>query len=496
MGSYRKKRPPAASFERLTELVYIVIWFALVTSIGEFSLLVIKKYFFHRELGLGLHVLWMAPLAEVCFFGICGLILFAVRCYWPRLLSVRRMVCLLAFPGFFGLLGMYPKLQAYAVLLLAAGLAMQTARLITGHARAFLTLVYCTIGWLAALIGGLAVSVLLWQILSEQRAFATLPPAPPGAPNVLLITLDTVRAQSLSLYGYARPTTPQLERWAKTGVRFERAFATAPWTLPSHASIFTGRFPHETQANWLAPLDGTYPTLAEVLRQRGYVTAGFVANMTYCGEHSGLSRGFSHYEAAVVAPTEFVLSSALVRMVVNAHWLRRLIHSHQIFGRKDAAEVNSAFLRWLPRQGQRPFFVFLNYFDAHEPYLPPPPFAAPSASRGWWEDVSHTKDRSDYLDLWKMSPQQTQALREAYEGAIAYLDQQLGRLFDELHHRGVLDNTLVIVTSDHGEQFGEHRLYGHGNSLYSQALHVPLVLFLPRRVPAGLSIPEPVSLRD
>ena len=313
---------------------------------------------------------------------------------------------------------------------------------------------------------------------------------------MLLITLDTVRAQSLSLYGYARPTTPQLERWATTGVRFERAFSTAPWTLPAHASMFTGRLPHETRANWLVPLDGTYPTLAEVLRQRGYVTAGFVANMTYCGEHSGLSRGFSHYEAAVVSPTEFVLSSALVRMVVNAHWFRRLIHSHQIFGRKDAAEVNSAFLRWLPRQGPRPFFVFLNYFDAHEPYLPPPPFAVPSAARGWWEDVSHTKDRSDYLDLWKMSPQQTQALREAYEGAIAYLDQQLGSLFDELHHRGVLDNTLVIVTSDHGEQFGEHRLYGHGNSLYSQALHVPLVLFLPRRVPAGLSIPEPVSLRD
>src|SRR5262249_11159297 len=327
MGSYRQKRPQTASFERLTELLYIVIWFALVTSIGEFFLLVIKKYFFHRELGLGLHVLWMAPLAEVCFFGISVLILFTVHRCWPRLLSVRLMLFLLAFPGFFGLLGMYPKLQAYAVLLLAAGLAMQTARLITGHARAFLTLVYCTIGWLAALIGGLAVSLLLWQILSEQRAFATLPPAPPGAPNVLLITLDTVRAQSLSLYGYARPTTPQLERWAKTGVRFERALATAPWTLPSHVSMFTGRFPHEMQVDWVTPFDAAYPTLAEVLRTHGYATAGFVANLIYCSYEMGLNRGFSHYEDYPVSLTQFILSSAFIRSVANADWFRWLIDS-------------------------------------------------------------------------------------------------------------------------------------------------------------------------
>src|SRR5215472_8860467 len=144
MVSTQKQLLPTARYERLTELLYIAIWFALVTSVGEFSLLMIKKYFFHRENGLGLHVLWMAPLAEVCFFGIYGLILFTVHRCWPRLLSVRLMMCLLAFPGFFGLIGMYPKLQAYAVLLLAAGLAMQTARLITGRSRAFLTLVHYT----------------------------------------------------------------------------------------------------------------------------------------------------------------------------------------------------------------------------------------------------------------------------------------------------------------------------------------------------------------
>ena len=131
---------------------------------------------------------------------------------------------------------------------------------------------------------------------SEYRASAALPPAPADARNVLLIVWDTVRAGNLSLHGYGRRTSPNLERLAGRGVRFDQAFATAPWTLPSHSSLFTGRWPHELTADWRSPLDETYPTLAEYLAAHGYDTAGFVANLDYCSRETGLSRGFAHYE--------------------------------------------------------------------------------------------------------------------------------------------------------------------------------------------------------
>ena len=131
--------------------------------------------------------------------------------------------------------------------------------------------------------------------LAERREAAR--PLPPGdPPNVLLITLDTVRADHLSLYGYERPTSPVLESLARSGIRFDEARATAPWTLPSHASIFTGRWPHELGVNWMTPLGADVPTLAGYLGSRGYATAGFVANTLYCSYDTGLDRGFTHFE--------------------------------------------------------------------------------------------------------------------------------------------------------------------------------------------------------
>src|SRR5262249_43485980 len=131
---------------------------------------------------------------------------------------------------------------------------------------------------------------------SEHRRTAALPPPAPAARNVLLLVWDTVRAQNLSLHGYSRRTTPNLQRLAARGVQFRHAFATAPWTLPSHASLFTGRWPHELSANWKTPLDEQVPTLAGRLSSRGYDTAGFVANLDFCSRETGLGRGFVHYE--------------------------------------------------------------------------------------------------------------------------------------------------------------------------------------------------------
>ena len=164
--------------------------------------------------------------------------------------------------------------------------------------------------------------------------------------------------------------------------------------------------------------------------------------------------------------------------------------------RKDAADINEDFLDWLSKQEKgRPFFAFINFFDAHSPYLLP-------------EDCGHsfghveTAAELAVLQNWETRPKQNipenerTLVSDAYDDCLTYLDSQIGKLIDELERRGVLDNTLVIITSDHGEELGEHRLYGHGKSLYSQELHVPLMILAPGNRAAGRIVAEPVSLRD
>ncbi len=157
-----------------------------------------------------------------------------------------------------------------------------------GSVRVSFPIVACLVPILAASLWGVD-QLKVWR--EEAR-----PLPPPGSPNVLLIVLDTVGADHLSLHGYNRPTSPTIDELAARGIRFNRVRATSSWTLPSHASMFTGRWPHELSAGWFTPLDGAYPTLAEFLGSRGYATAGFIANYWYCSSDSGLDRGFTAYQ--------------------------------------------------------------------------------------------------------------------------------------------------------------------------------------------------------
>src|SRR6202040_2713559 len=208
-------------------------------------------------------------------------------------------------------------------------------------------------------------------------------------------------------------------RLAKTGVRFEHVISTAPWTLPSHASMFTGRYPHELSVQWHAPLDSTYPTLAEVLAARGYLTAGFVANTVYCSSESGLNRGFAHYEDFTVSAKQILPNSSLVEKIADHDTVRRIGFSEESFGRKTAERINSDVLNWLAHKDpQRPFFAFLNYFDAHAPYAPPKPFDSQFGSR-----QPSSNPRVKPSEKWSQS--EVQAELDAHDGAIAYLDQQL-----------------------------------------------------------------------
>lgn len=485
-----KEKPASAPRPKPWQFLLLGLWFGLLTGLLEAVVFAVRRFVFGLNLGYGHDVFWMAPLAELVLFGILGLVFSFIAWCRPKLVPVRLGVFAFTFLGCFAVLFMlHPQIHKYAGMLLAAGLATVISRFLTPRVAKFDPYRRRTLRGMLALAGGVALGTYAWRRHAEARALASAPPPPAGLPNVLLIVLDTVRAANLSLHGYPRPTTPWLERFARTGVRFERALSTAPWTLASHATMFTGRYPHELSVDWLTPLDASYPTLAEFLAARGYRTAGFVSNTRYCSFEHGLNRGFAHYEDFPVAPEHVLVSSSLVRYLSTVPPLRETTANREFPARKSAAEINRAFLDWLAPREQRPFFVFLNYFDAHAPYRPPPPFDLRFGRKraSAWNRVAHTP---------LIPPLELKALVDSYDGTLAYLDTQLEWLFAELGRQGILENTLVIITSDHGEEFGEHGLLDHGNSLYLASVHVPLVVHFPGRVPAGRIISEPVSLRD
>ncbi len=381
------------------------------------------------------------------------------------------------------------RIHPAALVVLCAGAGSVVTRMARARPRLAwsLTRVTTTIMLLISVCG----SVLLH--VSRRRAEASrmdaLAAAAAGAPNVLLLVLDTVRGMSLSVNGYARRTTPRLEALARDGVRFSRAVSAAPWTLPSHASIFTGHYPHDLTANYLQPLDDAQPVLSEVFDSLGYLTGGFAANLTFCTNAHGLTRGFQTWRDYLTSPGEVIRSSNLTRTVAE-DILAPMTGSGYLAGRPEARDVIDEFLDWQTRVASRgrPFFAFLNVFDAHGPYAPPAPYDTLYLGRQPRmrdpEAIGHQYTDADVSDL-----------RDAYEATITWLDAEIGRLFDQLRQRGVLDNTIVIVTADHGEEF-EHGLLSHGDGLYFPSLFVPLIIRYPAEVPANVTVDTPVSLRD
>jgi arylsulfatase A-like enzyme len=232
--------------------------------------------------------------------------------------------------------------------------------------------------------------------------------------------------------------------------------------------------------------------LAEQLRDVGYATGGFVANEPYTGRQTGLARGFARYEDfQPLSPGSILRSCGIGRLVAKS--LRYLLPAELYFrymtNEKSAREVVDAFLAWQESLEDRPFFAFLNMIDAHSPYDPIPPFDTRfSATPVGRVDIGIGTEQVDAAEL--------DRAERAYDGEIAFLDVEVGRLLDALRVHGLSADTVVIITSDHGEHFGEHGLTGHSQSLYAQLLHIPLVVIAPERVPAGLRVNDAVSLRD
>jgi arylsulfatase A-like enzyme len=399
------------------------------------------------------------------------------------------------------------SLHPAAASLLGAGLGCRLAT--WGRTRGIRLLQHA---WLALL----PVSIAAGLLAEFHHAHATRKPAPAVlgnslAPrdNVVLLVLDTVRADHLSLHGYHRNTTPNLDRLAASGLVFNHARSTSSWTLPAHASMLTGRWYHELSAEVDQPLDHTFPTITESLREQGYATGGFVGNVFYCNAQFGIARGFSHYEdhpaTERLDPLIFLEATSLGRgtaeLARRAGWISTPPYHESM---KTAAEINSAALGWLDSLAPgQPFFLFCNWFDAHGPYALPPDVRRP------FTRLPEDKLQKEIRDFLRANPSELTPLTrpaferqaalalDAYDDCIWYMDQQLARLVNELEARGLWETTWIIVTSDHGEQFGEHGLHRHGNSLHRQTVHVPLIVVPPRGrsfTPRALDLP--VSIRD
>lgn len=284
-------------------------------------------------------------------------------------------------------------------------------------------------------------------------------------PNILLVVLDTVRADRLSCYGYDRSTTPAIDSLAGAGVRFERCYSNGSWTLPAHASLFTGMYAAGHRATQETLVLSEKPvTLAEIMRGAGYQTFGSSANPVV-SVASGLARGFETFIEA----------------------FRREYRNPT---GADMGHVNSvAFKRFLESsETTRPFFAFVNYIEAHTPYDPPEPFRSrfldPAIPAGAVAEAMGLGMPDHYMNG-PLTPEQFSILSRLYDGEVNSLDTYVSELLEVLGHDGRRGNTLVILASDHGENLGEHGHFAHVFSIHNTLLHVPLIVLFPGGAHAG-----------
>ena len=342
-------------------------------------------------------------------------------------------------------------------------------------------------------------------------------PAAPARPNVLILVWDTVRADRMSLYGYGRPTTPKLDAWARDAVVFERATSPDMWTLPSHASMFTGLAgtEHGAKASWRW-LDHRFDTLAELLGRDGYDTIAVSSNLI-ASPMTNLTQGFDIVHTTF--PRDGEAQGRYSQAAKQAAAKKRIPNdasteiSPAFAGRaddkwaksvhKDAAPViHGALTDFLDERADRskPWFAYLNMMEAHTPRIPSMSArkrVLPDAliERGLTTDASLFAENEYMVGKRDYSPEELDAIGGVYDAALVDLDDATADLFADLAQRGILDDTLVILVADHGEALGEHRRMEHRWSVYQQLLSVPLVVRYPKRL-APSRVRERVSTTD
>lgn len=319
---------------------------------------------------------------------------------------------------------------------------------------------------------------------TDEESLATRGIQQSKQPNVLLIGIETLRADHVGCLGYDRETTPTLDRLAQEGVLCARAMSTSAWTLPSVMSVMTSLNPnvHQTQT-YKDRLPGEVTTLAEVLKANGYTTVGFVSNPVLDGKY-GFSDGFDFYD-------DFTISLDAGLDIFAKH--SETLNDQQIVNTGELVTQMAA--HWLQRNQDEPFFMFVFYIDPHYDYVPPAPFdtmfdpgyAGDIDGRGIHKEPRHSQRPSD-RDL--------QHLLALYDGEIRYTDGCVAELLRVFATSGVLVNTIVVLFGDHGDEFYEHGKTAHGRTLYDEIIHVPLIFREPGRFPPGKRINAVTSQID
>jgi arylsulfatase A-like enzyme len=421
---------------------------------------------------------------------VLGLAFITRRKVWTGILFAIGFFFLLAIPDLVKLLlpGVAHPL-AWCIGLLGA---FQIMRAVNRHRHSRFAVLMIAVPALVSLC------VLSYGPVREVSQRAALP-APQKSINVLIIIADTLRADHLSPYGYTRDTTPYLTQLAQQGVLFENAIAPSSWTLPSHAAMLTGLYPHRNGVQVYADrLSGSIPTLGDAMETRGYRTAAFSANYNFFSRDYGFVHGFTHfeeYDQTIGGILEKVPLSEFILKELSQFTIGFKTAFFGVENAPNAGKIDEDALNWI-ENGRRPFFVVLNYIDVHAPVLPAEPYLhmytantkARTESLYFERDCENGKHPSCDAD-------QPQFL-DVYDGATRYVDDSVRRLLSQLSERGMMQNTIVVFTSDHGQEFGDHGLYGHGRSLYRQVIQVPLIIWKPGLVPASVRVPTPVSTTD
>jgi len=310
-------------------------------------------------------------------------------------------------------------------------------------------------------------------------------------PNIIFVSIDSLRADHLGCYGYSRPTSPFLDKLARKGLRFENALSTTSWTLPSHAAMFTGLLgpTHGLVDNGMS-LSEDHVTMAELLGENGYDTAGFFGG-PYLHPTFGMAQGFDVYESCMTTTPEDQQGED-VRNSASAHDAP----SHRdITGPRTRERVQAWAEKRTAGDASSPYFLFVHLWDVHYDYYAPKEYEALFADPNYSGPVDGRLMSNEAIrpDMSRSDLAQVLAL---YDAEIRFTDDILEGIFADLEKGGLLENTLVVITSDHGEEFFEHGMKGHNKSLFDEVLRVPLIVSWPEEIEGGRTIRDQVQIID
>ena len=462
------------SAPRSADVFAIAAWAGAVFGIAEGGVLALTRQFplIVAPYKTSAHILWVAPALNVVLFLFAAIGLVAVlrvRFVTRRLRSDRlAAVATFTFLGLLGVLTAPKVLHPASATLLAAGLAAFAWRSARRHEdrlrrlREFAAFVPLMIASLGA---GTAGALRARELFREAKSPSD------DAINVLIVVLDTVRRDHFS-WAADSSFTPNIDAFAQRGVRYQNAWAVSSWSLPSQASILTGAYPHEHNADWPSlSLSRETLTMAEYFSGRGYDTGAFSSNSSWITpEYVG--RGFDKFDAYTME--DHFRRTAYGRLLSQ---FSNLFGLHYAGRGRRASELNESLLNFLGERRSRPFFAFVCYMDANR-------------------ELHHRQLNHPFWR--KPAPVADQVA--AYRNGLRRLDFDVGDLLASLARRGLLANTIVVITSDHGESFGSGHLAdrdpsGHGTSLFPEQVRVPLFVVFPPRIPTGRTVTSTVSLR-